>query len=275
MELTASNLHLNSICTTYSRFFSLNMRGNLYRAVPQKHLLTFTRLTAPSPSPAQHRLLSSSPPTIKTWSLLAQMAHEKITALQPPTQEEYGSVIDIATEVIRLLKESDATVGVAESLTAGAVMSALASVPGSGSVFRGGVVSYATPLKQKLLGVSADLIAQEGVVHQEVAAQMAAGARKITTFDDTQSTTWGVATTGVAGPDKQDGKPAGTVYIGIAGPDGTSYGFLFQFKEGGDRGAIQEDTVVSALWLLKNSLEAQKDTLLGNGDISEKQHFSR
>ena len=79
-------------------------------------------------------------------------------------------------------------------------MEAITTVSGSSAVFRGGVVSYATPLKEKLLGVDAELIAEHGVIHADVARQMAEGARKATTFDGAEATTWGVGTTGVAGP---------------------------------------------------------------------------
>jgi len=166
------------------------------------------------------------------------------------------SLFDVTSDVIRLLKQANETVGVAESLTAGGVMAALTSVPGASSVFRGGVVSYATPLKQRLLAVDADLIAREGVIHADVAAQMAAGARTITTFDDDQPTTWGVGTTGVAGPDPQDGKPVGMVFIGVASPDGTRAWGPFSFP--GSRERVREATVLEALSRLREVLLAAR-----------------
>lgn len=116
---------------------------------------------------------------------------------------------DIAGDVVQMLRLAGETVGVAESLTGGGIMAALTSVEGASAVFRGGVVSYATPLKQLLLNVDADLISMHGVIHGEVAEQMAQGTRTITTFHDTP-TTWGISSTGVAGPDPQDGKPVGS-----------------------------------------------------------------
>lgn len=107
------------------------------------------------------------------------------------TQRSTETLLDIATDVIRLLRLAGETVGVAESLTAGGVMVALTSVPGASAAFRGGVVSYATHLKQLLLGVDAGLIAREGVIHADVASQMAEGARRATTFDGVP-TTWGI-----------------------------------------------------------------------------------
>ncbi|KAI1173822.1 putative competence/damage-inducible protein CinA [Nemania sp. FL0916] len=129
-------------------------------------------------------------------------------------------VLDIATDVIQMLTQAGETLGVAGSLTGGGLMMALTSVPGSSAVFRGGVVSYATPLKQLLLNVDASLIAEKGVIHGEVAAQMADGTRKVSTLNE-NLTTWGIGAIGVAGPTPQDGKPIGMVFIGIASPSGS------------------------------------------------------
>lgn len=104
------------------------------------------------------------------------------------------------------------TVGVAESLTGGLVTAALVSVPGASRVLRGGVVAYATDLKAGLLGVDAELLAERGAVDEAVAAQMAAGVREATGADV------GLATTGVAGPDAQDGQEPGVVFVAVSTP---------------------------------------------------------
>ncbi|KAI0134334.1 putative competence/damage-inducible protein CinA [Xylariales sp. AK1849] len=161
------------------------------------------------------------------------------------------SIFDIAAEVISLLRSANETVGVAESLTGGGVMETLTSVPGASAAFRGGVVSYATPLKQLLLNIDADLIVREGVIHADVAAQMADGVRKATTFDGTP-TTWGIGTTGVAGPDSQDGKPVGTVFISIASPEGSMAWGPFRFS--GPRERVREATTFEALARLRDAL---------------------
>lgn len=168
-------------------------------------------------------------------------------------QRNTETLLDIATDVIHMLNQAGQTLGVAESLTAGGVMAALTSVPGSSAVFRGGVVSYATPLKQQLLGVDPDLIATMGVIDPDVATQMAEGARKVTTCDNSP-TAWGIGTTGVAGPASQDGKPVGTVYIGIASPTGTRAWGPFNFF--GTREHIREATVLEALSRLREELIA-------------------
>jgi nicotinamide-nucleotide amidase len=171
------------------------------------------------------------------------------------TKRNTECLLDIATDVIQMLTQAGETIGVAESLTGGGLMAALTSVPGASAVFRGGVVSYATPLKQLLLNVDAGLIAREGVIHGEVAAQMAEGARGVSTFDDSP-TTWGIGTTGVAGPTPQDGKPVGMVFIGIASPDGNRGLGPFHFP--GTRERVREATVIEALWQLRQTLAARE-----------------
>ncbi|KAF5605626.1 competence-damage inducible [Fusarium pseudocircinatum] len=160
------------------------------------------------------------------------------------------TISDIAKDVIRLLKEEKETVGVAESLTGGSIMAALTSVEGASSVCRGGIVSYSTGIKVNILGVSQSIIMKHGAVNGEVAEQMAAGARSITTLDT--PTTWGLSTTGVAGPGPEEGKAPGTVVIGIsrAGQDRAFGPFYFP----GDRDAVRKATVTKALEHLRELL---------------------
>lgn len=120
-----------------------------------------------------------------------------------------------AAALVERLTAAGATLAVAESLTGGALAAAVVDVPGASRCFRGGVVAYATDLKAALLGVDPDLLARVGAVHPEVAAAMAEGVRV------RLGATYGVATTGVAGPDPQDGHPPGTVFVAVAGPSGS------------------------------------------------------
>ena len=121
----------------------------------------------------------------------------------------------LAGQVVELAIARAAPLAVAESLTGGLVCGTLASVPGVSQVLRGGVVTYATDLKASLLGVDAELLARGGAVQAEVAAAMAVGvARRL-------GAQYGVATTGVAGPDPQDGQLPGTVYVAVHGPRGS------------------------------------------------------
>ncbi len=107
-----------------------------------------------------------------------------------------------ATEVVRLLTVTGGTLAVAESLTGGLVAAEITSVPGASKVFKGSVTAYATELKHRLLGVDATLLVQRGAVDPQVAAQMAAGVRTMLGAD------WGIATTGVAGPDPRTDRPS-------------------------------------------------------------------
>ncbi|GAA3334383.1 nicotinamide-nucleotide amidohydrolase family protein [Curtobacterium sp. C1] len=135
------------------------------------------------------------------------------------------------------------TVAVAESLTGGLVVATLVGVPGASAVVRGGVVAYATPVKHTVLGVSADLLAEHGAVDPEVARQMASGVRTALAVDGVPAT-WGISTTGVAGPDPQDGKPVGTVFVGIASASGAE---AYELHLEGDREAIRQATVSELL----------------------------
>jgi nicotinamide-nucleotide amidase len=154
----------------------------------------------------------------------------------------------LAEQAVGLLIERGETISSAESLTGGLVAAALTSVPGASATFRGGVVAYATDLKAAVLGVPDDLLERHGPVHPAVAQAMAEGARA------RMSTTVGIATTGVAGPDPADGKPPGTVFVAVAGPGGTVSRELFL---AGDRTAIRRATVESILELLVGSLREE------------------
>ena len=146
-----------------------------------------------------------------------------------------------AEQVHGLLLRRGATVAVAESLTGGLLGAALTSTPGSSSTFRGGLVVYATDLKETLAGVPGPLLAAEGPVSAHVAAALAAGAR------DRLGATYGVGVTGVAGPDPQNGQPVGTVHLAVAGP---AEGEVRSLRCEGDREQIRAQTVTAALSLL-------------------------
>ena len=120
---------------------------------------------------------------------------------------------DLAAKLHAELLTRGLTVSSAESLTGGAVADLLSATPGASDTYVGGVVSYATRVKQQLLEVSDATVAGPGVVSAECAAQMASGVRDLLGAD------YAVSTTGVAGPDAQEGKPVGRVYVGVAGPD--------------------------------------------------------
>lgn len=162
-----------------------------------------------------------------------------------------------AAEAVRLLTVKGETLAVAESLTGGLVAAEITSVPGASKVFRGSVTAYATELKHGLLGVDATLLAQRGAVDAQVAAEMAAGVRKALGAD------WGIATTGVAGPDPQDGQPVGTVYVAVSGPSVPDSvlaggGKVKHLRLNGDRAEIRMESVRSVLALLLGELAGEQ-----------------
>lgn len=112
--------------------------------------------------------------------------------------------------IIQTLAHRGLTLATAESLTAGGLSSRIAEVPGTSVALLGGVVAYASAVKRNVLGVDAQLLADRGAVDPDVAAAMARGAASCTGADI------GIATTGVAGPEPHEGKPVGTVYLGLA-----------------------------------------------------------
>ncbi|MGB3732822.1 CinA family protein [Microbacterium sp.] len=122
-----------------------------------------------------------------------------------------------AAELIAALRQRGWTLGVAESLTGGAVAAEIVSVAGASAALWGAVVAYATPVKHTVLGVDADLLAEFGPVHAEVAVQMADGIRRVVAVDG-RAADVGISTTGIAGPDSPDGQPVGTVHVGVVTP---------------------------------------------------------
>jgi PncC family amidohydrolase len=107
------------------------------------------------------------------------------------------------------------------------------------------VVAYATSVKESVLGVSRELLREHGVISAECALAMARGAAAVTGAD------WGIGTTGVAGPDRQDDHPPGTVYVGVVGP-GLATALALELA--GDRAAIQDRTCAEALSALADML---------------------
>ncbi|MES2169582.1 MAG: nicotinamide-nucleotide amidohydrolase family protein [Actinomycetota bacterium] len=155
-----------------------------------------------------------------------------------------------AAELVEALRERGFTVAVAESLTGGLVTAELISVPGASAVVVGAVVAYDTAIKQSVLRVDADLLAEHGPVHPLVAEQMADRVRQVLSVGGRDADV-GLATTGVAGPDAQGGHPPGTVYLGIA--VGASVRSV-RLRLTGTRQAVREQTVSELLSQLATEL---------------------
>jgi nicotinamide-nucleotide amidase len=150
-----------------------------------------------------------------------------------------------ATALVGLLRQRGETVGCAESLTGGLVCATLVAVPGASQVVRGAIVAYAPDLKTSLLGVDGQLLAASGTVAAATAEAMARGAA------ERLGATYGLATTGVAGPDPSEGKPAGTVHVAVAGPGGVQARLM---RLRGDRETVRRSSVTAVLELLTDLL---------------------
>ncbi|QZN84508.1 CinA family protein [Cellulomonas sp. C5510] len=158
-----------------------------------------------------------------------------------------------AAALLAALRERGWTVAVAESLTGGLVAAELVEVPGASRSLRGGVVAYTTDVKGSVLGVDRELLAARGAVHPEVARQMAERVRPLLGADV------GLATTGVAGPDPQDGFSPGTVHVAVSTPTGSVVRTL---ALAGDREAIRAATCDA---VLAEALRAVREAPGGGG----------
>jgi nicotinamide-nucleotide amidase len=162
------------------------------------------------------------------------------------TRDATPDALRAAAVVHDLLLQTEQSVATAESLTGGRLGMLLTETPGSSATYTGGVVAYATRLKVDLLGVPADVVERHGVVSPECALSMARGVRDLT------GATYGLSTTGVAGPDRQEDKPAGTVFVGVVGPEAAT---ALALELVGNRGEVREATCREALSALRAILE--------------------
>ncbi|ELY44932.1 CinA family protein [Natronorubrum bangense] len=163
---------------------------------------------------------------------------------------------DLSTAVGDALRAREETVAVAESCTGGLIGAAITAVPGASDYFDSALATYAYDAKRRHLGVSREALDEHGAVSEPVARQMAQGVR------DVADVTWGVATTGIAGPTGgTEDNPVGTVYIGVAyaGPWGSesSFASVSRYVFEGDRDAVRIKTVEQALEDLLAAIDAQ------------------
>ena len=151
----------------------------------------------------------------------------------------------LADKLVEKLSSLGMTCGTAESCTGGGVGSAITSVPGSSSVFKGGVISYANSVKMSVLGVPEHVLETNGAVSGQCAAAMAEGARRLLEADIA------VSITGIAGPGGGSvEKPVGLVWFGIASKAGTrTEREVFP----GDRAAVRASAVEHALQMLADA----------------------
>lgn len=160
--------------------------------------------------------------------------------------------VEQSKDVHLLLRSAGQTVATAESLTGGQLAVRFTETPGASETYLGGVVTYATQLKQTILDVPGEIVERYGVVSAECARAMASGVMAHA------GATFGLATTGVAGPTEQEGKPVGTVFVGIAGP-GLLEAVALELT--GDREAITRRTCDEALSAFADILRREEPGL--------------
>lgn len=205
-------------------------------------------------------VLHNSNPTVATYAK-QDAVDVRVTAKAATPEEAQALVADVEERIratlgqhifgvddetpqsvaLHMLIERGLTLATMESCTGGLLSSLITDVPGSSNAFRGGLVSYATELKEAW-GVPAEVVATYGVISVETARAMATAVRQQTGADV------GVSVTGVAGPDEQEGKPVGTVHIAVASPQGTRETSQ-RFR--GPRGEIKLRAAYTALNLLR------------------------
>ena len=154
---------------------------------------------------------------------------------------------DLAAKVIDLLRERSESISCAESITGGALTSALVSISGASDVLLGSIVAYSKEMKINQLGLSAELIDEGGLVSKEVALEMAKGARQ------KLGSSWAISSTGSAGPRALDGSSPGEIWIAIVGPDRQE---SVKLSLNGARQEVINGAVESALTLLERILRA-------------------
>ncbi len=198
------------------------------------------------PSPGMVRLRLSASGNNET--ALRKSVEEKVEELNKLIpQHIYGYEKDTLEQIVgSLLKEKKQTLSLAESCSGGLIAHLVTSVPGSSGYFMGGVVSYSYESKTNMLGVTTETLEKFGAVSEEVVTQMALGAKKEFKTD------WAVSASGIAGPDGgMEGKPVGTVWIAVAGPNGVK---AKKFQFGGDRERNIAVTAITALNILRKQL---------------------
>ncbi len=193
------------------------------------------------------RLTTVAPTATEADAVLAPLVERLVVALG----EALGDVVfgrdgdSLSAVVVARLAAAGWTMAVAESLTAGLVGATVTEVPGSSAVFRGGVQVYATDLKASLAGVPQAVLDAHGAVSPQTAEALAQGVR------ERLGATYGLALTGVAGPEEQEGQPPGTLHVAVAGPDGTVGRSL---RLPGDRARVRLLAVTAGLDLLRRQL---------------------
>jgi nicotinamide-nucleotide amidase len=183
------------------------------------------------------------------WSVPGPDAHARSARIAAAVRAIFGDAIwgegkdELAAVVVARLAARGERVALAESCTGGLVAELVTRVPGASSVIDLGVVVYANPMKERVVGVPPPLLAAHGAVSEPVARALAEGVRAAA------GATWGLGITGIAGPTGgTPEKPVGTVHLALAGPRGTEH---VQRLYRGDRDRVRKTAAYEALNLLR------------------------
>jgi nicotinamide-nucleotide amidase len=196
---------------------------------------------------------------ITTRAATQEEAEERIAPVEREILSRLGDYYfgeddeTLESAVGRLLKETAATLALAESCTGGLLAKRLTDMPGSSAYLKEGLVTYSNESKERLLGVPHEVLAEHGAVSEPVARAMAEGARKLAGTD------YGLSVTGIAGPDGgTDEKPVGLVFVGLSDAGGTFAERLDLSAWARSRDAIRERSANRAFDLLRLRLEESK-----------------
>ncbi|MSO43059.1 MAG: CinA family protein [Candidatus Planktophila sp.] len=148
-----------------------------------------------------------------------------------------NEIIELATEIVDTLRQRNETLSTAESLTAGAVSSAIVTITGASDVFVGAITAYRDEIKISHLYVDPAVIAEHSSISEQCAVEMAKGAIK------SFGTTWAISTTGVAGPNPLNAHPAGAVWVAIEGPVSAT----IELSLSGERESVRNAATASAI----------------------------
>lgn len=241
----------------------------LQRKQPELLISQMVKICGVGESKVESELLdlidAQTNPTIATYAKVGEV-HLRVTAraanpeegeklLRPVVKEirrRFGTAVYTTREdetlemaVVRLLKKYELTVTTAESCTGGMLASRIVNVPGASEVFRQGFVTYSNKAKRRLLDVNKATLKKYGAVSKETVKEMATGGVFASDADAC------VAVTGIAGPDSEEDKPVGLVYIGCCMKDKVEVE-KYQFK--GSRQKVREQAVVKGLDLLRRCI---------------------
>ncbi|WP_293349569.1 MULTISPECIES: competence/damage-inducible protein A [unclassified Microcoleus] len=251
-EIAVPYLKNNGWCSSTICSRTLKFWGIAESALAEK-VDSFLNLTNPTVAPyANHgevklRISARAESEVAAKKLIEPIEQQ---LLQIAGLDCYGADTDtLASTVGKLLLLAGETLSVAESCTGGGLGAMLTGVAGSSRYFLGGVISYDDRVKERLLGVNPQDLAEFGAVSTSVAKQMAAGVRA------SLNTDWGLSITGIAGPGGgTDAKPVGLVYIGLAGPNGEAESFEYRFGYARTRDWIRNLSSCTALDRLRRKL---------------------